>query len=169
MGTHSRRSRLGAGAAVAFLSLSLALPAAAATGPAATTTARTTTTTVPVGGAGLTGRGVLVTYGADAAPLPPIAARSWVLADLTTGQILAAKAPHLKHPPASTLKTLTALTLIPQLDPKKVYRSTLSDVTVEGSRAGLVENGTYTVDDLFYAMLLPSGNDAARALAHANG
>ena len=110
-----------------------------------------------------------MTYGPDAAPLPKIAATSWVLADLTTGQILAAKAPHLKHPPASTLKTLTALTLIPQLDPKKVYRGSLSDVTVEGSRAGLVVNGTYTVDDLFYALLLPSGNDAARALAHANG
>ena len=112
---------------------------------------------------------MLVTYGAEAEPVPAVAAKSWVLADLETGEILAAKSPHLVRPPASTLKTLTALTLIPQLDPDDVYRAQLSDVMVEGSRAGLVANATYTVDDLWYALLLPSGNDAARALAHANG
>ncbi len=168
MGTHTRRSRLGAAAAITVLGLSLTLPAHAADGLAAPTSP-TKSTKVPIGGPGLVGRGALVSYGADADPLPPVAAASWVLADLETGEILAAKAPHLVRPPASTLKTLTALTLIPQLDPDDVYRAQLSDVLVVGSRAGLVANAKYTVDDLWYALLLPSGNDAARALAHANG
>jgi serine-type D-Ala-D-Ala carboxypeptidase (penicillin-binding protein 5/6) len=40
---------------------------------------------------------------------------------------------------------------------------------VEGSRAGIVPNAPYTIDQLFYAMFLPSGNDAATALARADG
>lgn len=140
-----------------------AAPATADAGPRATSGA------IPIGGPGLAGHGVLVTYGSDAAPLPKVAAASWVLADLTTGEILAAKAPHLQRPPASTLKTLTALTLIPQLDPQATYRSTWSDVSVIGSRAGMVDRAPYLIEDLFYGLLLPSGNDAARALAHANG
>ena len=43
------------------------------------------------------------------------------------------------------------------------------DVNVEGSRAGIVPNAPYTIDQLFYAMFLPSGNDAATALARATG
>jgi serine-type D-Ala-D-Ala carboxypeptidase (penicillin-binding protein 5/6) len=177
MGTQRRRLRAAAGLAVGLVALSVvaapfpasATDASPGASPASSGAPTGTAVPAPIGGPRLTGKGVVVTYGPDAAPLPKIAAKSWVLADLTTGQILAAKAPHLARPPASTLKTLTALTLIPQLDPKKVYRSTESDITVEGSRAGLVDHATYTVDDLFYAMLLPSGNDAARALAHANG
>ena len=167
MGNLSRRSRLGATAAVALFALSVAVPAHAS--PVTAPSGRVSGTAIPLGGPGLSGKGVHVSYAAGATKLPPVAASSWVVADLTTGEILAAKAPHLTRPPASTLKTLTALTLIPQLDPKRVYRSQVSDVMVEGSRAGLVDRGTYTVDDLFYGLLLPSGNDAARALAHANG
>lgn len=177
MGTQRRRLRAAAGIALALFTLSVVAP----TSPASATDASPGASPAPsgspvagvavgpLGGPGMSGRGVHVSYAAGAAKLPPIAATSWVVADLTTGEILAAKAPHLARPPASTLKTLTALTLIPQLDPKSEYRSVLSDVTVEGSRAGLVDRGTYTVDDLFYGLLLPSGNDAARALAHANG
>jgi D-alanyl-D-alanine carboxypeptidase (penicillin-binding protein 5/6) len=101
--------------------------------------------------------------------MPRVHAASWLLADLTTGEVLATKAPHRRLPPASTLKTLTAVTLLPRLDPDKVYRARWSDVSAEGSHVGLVVGGTYTVHDLFNGMLLPSGNDAASALAHANG
>ncbi len=159
MGNIRCRSRRAAEVTLALVLLSLATPAYA----------QGTTDSVAIGGPGLSGKGVLVAYGPDAKPLPKVAAESWVLADLTTGEVLAAKSPHLARPPASTLKILTALTLIPQLDPKAEYRSVVSDVTVEGSRAGIVDGAIYTVEDLFYGLLLPSGNDAARALAHANG
>lgn len=120
-----------------------------------------------VGGAVLGTTGTVVTPGAT--PLPAVVAQSWLVADATTGQVLAAKAPHLRLRPASTLKTLTALTLLPRLDPATVHTATDADVRVEGSKAGLVPGGTYTVDQLFTGLFLPSGNDAATALANAAG
>jgi D-alanyl-D-alanine carboxypeptidase (penicillin-binding protein 5/6) len=57
---------------------------------------------------------------AKAKPLPKdISARGWVIADLDTGEVLAARNPHGRYPPASTLKWLTALTLLPKLDKHK--------------------------------------------------
>jgi serine-type D-Ala-D-Ala carboxypeptidase (penicillin-binding protein 5/6) len=55
------------------------------------------------------------------------------------------------------------------MDPDTVYTARPSDVAAEGGHVGIVVGGTYTVTDLFNAMLLPSGNDAANAVAHANG
>ncbi len=101
--------------------------------------------------------------------LPKIAAKSWLIADLTTGEVLAAKNAHLPLPPASTLKTLTALTVLPRLPLDTPTKATRKAVTVDGTRVGLVEGRTYTVDELMYALFLPSANDAAVALAQANG
>ena len=124
----------------------------------------------PVGGPLMQGADDVVDLSGGAEPLPTVRAASFALVDATTGEVLAARGPHKRHRPASTLKTLTALTLLEQgIDPGLVYTATWDDVAVEGSRAGLVEGGTYSVDDLFYAMLLPSGNDAATALANAGG
>ncbi|MFM9135567.1 MAG: D-alanyl-D-alanine carboxypeptidase family protein [bacterium] len=123
----------------------------------------------PIGGAQLAGKDVIVDPGPGADPLPDVPASAWVIADLDTGAILAAKAPHVPRPPASTLKTLTALTLIPRMDPDEVYTVTYDDIAIEGSRVGLVEDGTYTVEELFLGLMLQSGNDAAAALANANG
>lgn len=103
------------------------------------------------------------------AATPPIAARSWVLADLTTGSVLAAKNAHLRLRPASTLKTLTAVTLLPLLRKTEQYRVRWSDAHVQGSAVGIVPGARYSVDQLFYGMMLPSGNDAAKALASAAG
>ncbi|MHC8496976.1 MAG: D-alanyl-D-alanine carboxypeptidase family protein [Actinomycetes bacterium] len=123
----------------------------------------------PVGGPLLTGSGVIVDPGPNASALPDVGASTWVLADLNSGAILAAQGPHIQRAPASTLKTLTALTLIPRLDAQQVYTTTYNDVAVEGSRVGLIENGDYTVAELFQGLFLQSGNDAAMALASANG
>lgn len=114
-------------------------------------------------------RGTVVDYSGGATKLPKVMATSWVIADADTGEVLAAKAPHLRHRPASTLKTLTAVTLLPLLSKSATYFPTDNDVNVEGSRAGLVPQAPYTIDQIFYAMFLPSGNDAATSLAHAAG
>jgi serine-type D-Ala-D-Ala carboxypeptidase (penicillin-binding protein 5/6) len=107
---------------------------------------------------------------AKAAPLPKdISARGWVIADLDTGDVLAARNPHGRYPPASTLKWLTALTLLPKLDKRQRVVCTTADVDVDGTRVGLVEHGRYTVDLLFQAMLMASGNDAANTLARVAG
>ena len=103
-------------------------------------------------------------------PEPPhIQASSYVIADLETGQVLAAKDPHGHYRPASTLKTLTAITLIPKLDPKMKVRPSSAAVNASGSAVGLDTKLSYTVNDLFHGLLMQSGNDAAVALAEAGG
>ncbi len=107
---------------------------------------------------------------AKAKPLPKdISARGWVIADLDTGDVLAARNPHGRYPPASTLKWLTALTLLPKLDKHKRVVCSYADVDVDGTKVGLVQNGRYSVDLLFQAMLMASGNDAANTLARVAG
>jgi D-alanyl-D-alanine carboxypeptidase (penicillin-binding protein 5/6) len=99
-----------------------------------------------------------------------ISPRGWVLADLDTGEVLAARNAHGRYPPASTQKWLTALTLLPQFpDRRKKIVATDADVNVDGTRVGLVANGRYTIDLLFQSMLMASGNDAANALARVAG
>ena len=121
-----------------------------------------------VGGEDLDTRGVVVAEGA--APLPAgLAATGWLVADAGTGAVLAARDPHGRYYPASTLKTLTLLTLLPRLDPDAVVAGTPEDEQVEGSRVGLVQGGRYPVRLLFEALVLQSGNDAAQALARAAG
>lgn len=126
-------------------------------------------TSDPVGGPLLGTTGVAVQAAPGTPALPKLSALSFVLADATTGEILAAKDPHGRLRPASTLKTLTAVTLLPRLDPATVYTAQWEDAHVDGSKVGIVPGGTYTVHDLFQGMFLISGNDAANALANAAG
>ena len=123
---------------------------------------------VTVGGEGLDTRGTVVTDGAP--PLPPeVVAPGWLVADAGSGAVLAARDPHGRFHPASTLKALTLLTLLPLLDPADVVEGTVEDEAVEGSRVGMVAGGRYPVELLFQALVMQSGNDAANALARAAG
>jgi D-alanyl-D-alanine carboxypeptidase (penicillin-binding protein 5/6) len=122
-----------------------------------------------LGGPLLAKKAPTVQLGPGAEPLPQVFAKTWVLADATTGAVLAAKGAHIQRAPASTLKSLTALTLLPILDPNQVYRPTRKVTSIYGSRVGLVPGKPYTADELFYGLMLPSGNDAAVALAKMNG
>lgn len=125
--------------------------------------------TSPIGGEQLKGKGKIVTLGEGSDPLPQVWAKTWVVANADTGEILAAKGPHVLRAPASTLKTLTALALMPQLDPSTVIKAKKQAVSTYGSKVGLVRGRNYTANDLFYALLLPSANDAAIALAQGAG
>lgn len=115
----------------------------------------------PVGGDLLTTKPTVV---ADGATPPAVQASAYVVADLTTGDVLAAKAPHAKLRPASTLKTLTALVLLPRLKKTDVVVGTDEDAGIEGSKVGVYPGLRYTVDLLFQGMFLASGNDAVHAL-----
>ena len=118
----------------------------------------------PVGGEQLGGCGLLLPDGAS--PLPAdLTATSWVLADLDSGQIVAAKDPHGRHRPASTIKVLTALVALRKLDLATVVTGSQADAEQEGSKVGMGPGGQYTVGQLLYGLLLSSGNDAAHALA----
>ncbi len=104
-----------------------------------------------------------------AAPLPDVRAATWILADADTGLVLAQKASHVVRAPASTLKMLTALAVMPNTDPDTEYVATRRAATIYGARVGLKPGKTYTMDQLWYAVFLPSANDAAIAVAEANG
>ncbi|TKK91079.1 D-alanyl-D-alanine carboxypeptidase [Herbidospora galbida] len=121
----------------------------------------------PIGGPQLAGSGIIVPAGVQAPPKTK--ASSYVIADADTGEVLAAKNPHGRFLPASTLKALTALTLIPLLDKNKTVKPSQAAVNEEGSAVGLVPKPIYKVHDLLRALMMVSGNDCANALAEANG
>lgn len=111
-----------------------------------------------------------VVQAAGTPPLPPPGtAASWLVVDLGSGIVLAARDAHGRYPPASVLKILTALTLIPRLSAAPPYLATAADVDVAGTRVGLEAGVPYPMEDLFTALLSVSGNDAAQALANAAG
>jgi D-alanyl-D-alanine carboxypeptidase (penicillin-binding protein 5/6) len=147
--------------------LPLRLAAATAAAVLATTSPAAASSSDVVGGSELAGKGVVVEPGAPA--LPQVAAASWVVADLESGEVLAAKDPHGQYAPASTLKALTAVTLIPVLPADRVVQASFDDVDVEGSKVGVNEGVPYPVHELFAAMMMVSGNDAANVLASAAG
>ena len=121
-----------------------------------------------VGGARLARRGLVLPKHAPKLP-KNLTARAWVLVDLDSGNILGARDPHGRYQPASILKILTSATLIPRLPGDTEVKATKQAADTEGSHAGLVAKGHYTVDDLFRGLLLVSGNDTAVALAQAAG
>jgi D-alanyl-D-alanine carboxypeptidase (penicillin-binding protein 5/6) len=90
---------------------------------------------------------------------------SWVLQDLDTGAILAAKDPHARERPASLIKLLLAQVVARELNPSTPVVGTQDDADQVGSRVGVGPGGQYTVGILLDGLLLDSGNDAAHALA----
>lgn len=123
----------------------------------------------PVGGPQLGGRGIVVNPVAGVKAPPKLTAGSYVVADGDTGEVLAAKDPHGHYLPASALKMLTAVSLIPKLDPGALVRPTQHTCDVEGTKVGMTPKMQYKVSDLFHALLMVSGNDAALALTQAAG
>lgn len=121
-----------------------------------------------VGGPKLGQSGLVVGAGATKAP-PRMDSGSYVVADLETGKIIAAKAPHARMRPASTIKALLAVVLLPELDPQEMVRATNAHASAEGTRAGMLPGNDYSVHKLFQALIMSSGNDAAYALADAGG
>ncbi|MGP4089668.1 D-alanyl-D-alanine carboxypeptidase, partial [Streptomyces sp. KR55] len=104
--------------------------------------------------------------------VPDVSALSWLVADADTGEVLAAHDAHRKLPPASTLKTLFALTVLPSLPGGLRHRVTDEELSGVGSGSSLVgveEGGAYRVTDLWRGVFLSSGNDAVRVLAELNG
>ncbi|MFI5761640.1 D-alanyl-D-alanine carboxypeptidase family protein [Streptomyces sp. NPDC051563] len=117
--------------------------------------------------------GTHVRSGKGAPELPDhISALSWLVADAGTGEVLAAHDAHRSLPPASTLKTLFALTALPRLQGAGVHTVTeaeLENVGEGSSTVGLDPGRTYRVADLWRGVFLSSGNDAVHVLAAMNG
>ena len=102
--------------------------------------------------------------------VPTVPAAAALLADLDTGQILYAKDPRAPRPIASVTKMMTALLTLETLpldhvvrvDPRAVFdRDDFGASSTLGLRAG----ERISIENLLYALLLGSANDAADALA----
>ncbi|MGZ8179261.1 serine hydrolase [Williamsia sp. SKLECPSW1] len=122
----------------------------------------------PVGGGRLAACGVVTAGSASAVPRG-LTSAGWLVADATAGTVLAAKDPHGRYRPASTIKTLLALVSLRDLDLDTVVTGTRADYGMEGDAAGIGPGGRYTVRQLLQGLLMVSGNDCANALARELG
>jgi D-alanyl-D-alanine carboxypeptidase (penicillin-binding protein 5/6) len=122
--------------------------------------------------------GLLYRSGTQARPrtgaprVPTASALSWLVADARTGEVLAARHAHRRLPPASTLKTLFALTVLPVLPGgvrHTVREDELTGIGPGSSLVGVAEGRAYRVSDLWHGVFLSSGNDAVRVLAELSG
>jgi len=121
----------------------------------------------PIGGPRMGECGIVQPDGS--APPPAVTAATWVISDLDSGEVLAAKDPHARERPASLIKVLLAIVVIRELSPETVVTGTQEDANQEGSKVGVGPGGQYTVDQLLHALIMRSGNDAAFALARTLG
>ena len=101
-------------------------------------------------------------------PEPP---RAGVLFNLDTGQVLWAENPYARLHMASLTKMMTALLVVKSAPPDAPVLITREAVEMAGSKVGVLPLGRHVkLETLLYGLLLPSGNDAAVALArHVSG
>lgn len=115
---------------------------------------------------------ILLALGAAApahAAAPDIECSGAILIDLDTGQVLYSKNADTQLYPASTTKIMTALVALEMGHLDDVITAGDSVSTVDGSRIYLEPGEQETLNDLLYAMLLPSANDAAWVIAEHYG
>ncbi len=92
--------------------------------------------------------------------------RAGLLFNLTTGRVLWQRNPYLRLPIASLTKMMTALLVVHSAPPNAPVLITRQAVDMPGSKVGVLPRGRHVpLESLLYGLLLPSGNDAAVALA----
>jgi D-alanyl-D-alanine carboxypeptidase (penicillin-binding protein 5/6) len=108
-------------------------------------------------------------------PQPPeIAARSYLLLDVSAGQVLAARDPDAPVEPASLTKLMTAYLVFDALRARKIDLKQALPVSerawkMPGSRMFIDPKMKVPVEDLIKGMIVQSGNDATVALAEGVG
>jgi len=118
----------------------------------------------PIGGEALGGCGIVAAP--ETPPLPnDVSAEAWLVEDLDSGAVIAAKDPHGRHRPASIIKVLVAMASINALNLNTSVAGTAEDAAAEGTKVGVEDGGTFTINQLLHGLLMHSGNDAAHALA----
>jgi len=106
-----------------------------------------------------------------AAPQPPsVIGRSWIVGDLSSGQVLAAQKADERIEPASLTKLMTAYLVFAALRDKKITLEQQVNVSerawrAAGSRMFIQPRRPVSVDELIRGMVVQSGNDACIALA----
>ena len=117
---------------------------------------------------------VLLPVGASAAG-PEVAAKSAVLMDMTTGQVLYEHNAHEMLPPASVTKVMTLLLIMEAIDSGRIgwddtVTASESAAAKGGSQVYLKVGETMTVTDMVKSIAVSSANDCACAMAeHISG
>jgi D-alanyl-D-alanine carboxypeptidase len=89
-----------------------------------------------------------------------------IVFDVNTGEVLWRRNPLKRVPIASLTKVMTALIVVDSTRPADMVRITKDALNYAGSGVGLLPKGRHvTAEALLHGLLLPSGNDAAIALA----
>jgi len=111
---------------------------------------------------------------AQTVPPPTIAAKSWLLLDATSGQVLASQNPDMRIEPASLTKIMTAYLVFEALKDKKLDLNQMVTVSTHAwkvdpsSSKMFIDPATpVKINDLLYGLMVQSGNDAAVALSEA--
>ncbi len=99
-------------------------------------------------------------------PAPVISAKSAIAYDFDTDTVLYSKNLDDKLPVASLTKLMTALVVTKRFDLNKIIEIEKRDLTSTGSIIGFSVGEQVTIQDLLKALLIPSANDAALALAN---
>lgn len=96
--------------------------------------------------------------------------KRYIVIDADTGEVYAQKNAHQRVAIASLTKTFTAIEAleIAPLD-TKITTAEADIPPAAATRMGFGPGETFSLEDLLYGMLLPSGNDAARAIARSLG
>ncbi len=99
-------------------------------------------------------------------PPPSISAASAVVVEDSCGEVLFAKDPHRRLPPASITKIVTAIIAVETTQPDDIVNVNVDNFFAgDGTVMGLQTGMQMSMRDLLYGLLLPSGNDAAIAIA----
>ena len=99
-----------------------------------------------------------------------ITSTNYIAIDAETGEIYAQRGAHEHRAPASLTKVFTAIETIESASSDAQLITSESDLVSEfASQVGFGPGEAFTVEELLYGMMLPSGNDAARALARGLG
>ena len=111
---------------------------------------------------------------AQTLPPPTIAAKSWILLDSTSGQVIAAQDQNARIEPASLTKVMTAYVTFQALRDKKIDINQMVNVSVRAWKVDASSSKMFIdpatpvkINDLLYGLMVQSGNDAAVALAEA--
>jgi D-alanyl-D-alanine carboxypeptidase (penicillin-binding protein 5/6) len=115
-----------------------------------------TATAAPVAG---------VSQPSGSVPVPDGPAQAWIVADMDSGAVLAARDEYGQYAPASTIKVLLALTVLDELPVDATVVANEADTRVICNCAGVAPGHVYTTRQLLEGLLLVSGNDAANTLA----
>ncbi|MGH2585260.1 MAG: D-alanyl-D-alanine carboxypeptidase family protein [Dehalococcoidia bacterium] len=100
-------------------------------------------------------------------PPPAIVAAGAVVIDGGSGTVLWGRDEHVPMQPASATKIITALIAIEQGNLEEVISVDLEQRLLNrGTKMGLVTGDWFTLRDLLYGLMLPSGNDAAAVIAN---